>query len=1375
LSPLSFTLLKTWSALTRGLLLVAVLVWLLLGATWGTLHWWIVPRIGEFRPQLEAQASKALGVPVRLSRITAHSGGLMPSFELTGVEVLDAQGRVALSLPRVLVTLSPRSVWRLGFEQLYIDQPQLDIRRDGSGRIFVAGLPVSGGGEADQGTLDWVFSQTELVIQGGGVRWTDDLRHTEPLLLQHVNAVARNRGRHHDLRLDATPPAAWGDRFSVLGQFVQPLLVRQPGQWQRWDGQVFADFSRVDLSELRRYASLGFDLRQGRGALRAWGEVSQGQLNGVTADLALAEVTVTLGQGLQPLALQGVQGRLAGRLLANGFELSTQGLAFETAEGLHWPGGNVRVMSLGAEGRIPARGELQADRLDLAALAQMADRLPLEPQLREKLLHFAPQGLVESLSASWQGPLTLPELYKVKGRLRQLALAAVGDVPGFKSLDADFEMDQDVGQAKVSVAQGSVDVPGIFLEPVIPVDQLVADVAWKRTGESISVDLANVRFSNADAEGQARIHWQTSDVSRFPARSRFPGVLDLQASLSRAEGSRVHRYLPLVIDSEARNYVRDAVLAGNAKNVQFVVRGEIDQMPATRPEQGEFKVTADVSNARFAFVPRSLQEAQELPWPILADLKGQLVINGQNLQVNGAQARLGLGSALQIVRADVDIPNLMQTTVLVDAEMTGPLRDALRFVAMSPLAALTSQALSDAVGVGNADFKLKLALPIANMAASTVQGSVALAGNEVQVTPDTPKLSRARGVINYSHTGFNLAGVQARVLGGDARLEGGWVLAEGDGNPAATSKAPSVIRIAGTATAEGLRQARELGFVSRLAAYASGSAAYNATLGWQRGQPEVLVTSNLQGLASQLPAPLQKEASSRLALRYQTALLAPDGGTGGLQKTPLRDQLSFSLEGLARVVYERDLTQTEPRVLRGLVAVGLNGPGAATLPAQGVSAQVNLPQFNLDAWSDVLPQITGKPQLMSALADSQEADLAYLPTALGLRTDSLTLGGRTFNRVVAGVRREGQVWRGDVDANELNGYVEYRQPSATTVAGSGGRVYARLSRLTLAPSAASEFEALLEAQPASIPALDIVVEDFELRGKRLGRLEVDAVNRAVTAAGAGAAHEWRLNKLNLVTPEATLTTQGNWTRINAQAAASTRGGLEQRRTVLNFKLAMTDGGKLLSRFGMHDVIRRASGKMEGQVAWLGSPFKPDYPSLGGAFTVDVASGQFLKADPGLAKLLGVLSLQALPRRLVLDFRDVFSDGFAFDFVRGDVTLDKGIARTNNLQMKGVNAAVLMEGSADVARETQDLKVVVIPEINAGTASLIATVINPAVGLGTFLAQMFLRRPLVESATQEFHVDGAWADPQVTRIARKPAASGASTTEPATKPNKETTP
>ena len=216
----------------------------------------------------------------------------------------------------------------------------------------------------------------------------------------------------------------------------------------------------------------------------------------------------------------------------------------------------------------------------------------------------------------------------------------------------------------------------------------------------------------------------------------------------------------------------------------------------------------------------------------------------------------------------------------------------------------------------------------------------------------------------------------------------------------------------------------------------------------------------------------------------------------------------------------------------------------------------------------------------------------------------------------------------------------------------------------------------------------------------------------------------------------------------------------QRRTALNFILEVGDSGELLQRFGMAGVVRRGKGRLQGQVGWRGTPFSPDYASMAGQIHLDVESGQFLKAEPGLAKLLSVLSLQSLPRRLTLDFRDVFSEGFAFDFVRGDVRIAQGVATTNNLQMKGVNAAVLMEGRADIARETQDLHVVVVPEINAMTASLIATAINPVIGLGSFLAQVFLRGPLIAAATQEFRIDGTWADPRVTRLQRRGRADKA---------------
>jgi len=201
--------------------------------------------------------------------------------------------------------------------------------------------------------------------------------------------------------------------------------------------------------------------------------------------------------------------------------------------------------------------------------------------------------------------------------------------------------------------------------------------------------------------------------------------------------------------------------------------------------------------------------------------------------------------------------------------------------------------------------------------------------------------------------------------------------------------------------------------------------------------------------------------------------------------------------------------------------------------------------------------------------------------------------------------------------------------------------------------------------------------------------------------------------------------------------------------------------------------------MSGQVAWVGSPLSIDCPSLSGQINLGLASGQFLKAEPGVGRLLGVLSLQSLPRRLVLDFRDVFQQGFAFDDIGGDVQIAQGVARTNNLRMRGVQAAVLMEGHADIGEETQDLRVVVIPEINAGTASLAYAAINPALGLGSFLAQALLRKPLIAANTREFHVTGPWADPKVDKLERKepivaPDAAGAASAPlpPAANPGRD---
>jgi len=228
-------------------------------------------------------------------------------------------------------------------------------------------------------------------------------------------------------------------------------------------------------------------------------------------------------------------------------------------------------------------------------------------------------------------------------------------------------------------------------------------------------------------------------------------------------------------------------------------------------------------------------------------------------------------------------------------------------------------------------------------------------------------------------------------------------------------------------------------------------------------------------------------------------------------------------------------------------------------------------------------------------------------------------------------------------------------------------------------------------------------------------------------------------------PEATFDANGQW-------SASRPGA--QRRMSLDFQLDLSDSGALLERLGYAKTLRGGKGRLQGQLGWSGAPLSPELPSLDGQVSVALESGQVLRVDAGAARLLGVLTLQALPRRLLLDFRDVLQEGFAFDNINGDLKLAGGVAHVNSLRMRGVQATVLMEGQADLERETQDLRVFVVPEINAGTASLAYAAINPAIGLGTFLAQWLLRRPLIAANTREFRITGNWDEPKVERVERK---------------------
>jgi uncharacterized protein (TIGR02099 family) len=1371
------------SRLMRALAWVLLVLGVLLGLAWGTLHFWIVPRISDFRPTLERLAQQTIGVPVRMAHISAESTGWAPSFELREIELLDPEGRTALRLPKVLVAISVRSVLSLKLEQLVIDRPEVDIRLNADGSWRVAGLDLANSAQSQSAAADWFWGQREIIVRGGTVRWTHERGHERgperalnaplkdlmpslsapaaaqlphasaaplTLALRDVDLLLRNSARHHDVRLDATPPDEWGQRFVAMGRFKRGLLSMHPGAWSDWTGQVYTYFPQVDVAQLSQHFPLGVNIAKGQGGLRLWNDVIDGQWIGGLADIQLTGVQTSASSDTPPLAFKQLSGRLGAKVNPLGFAVSTQHLAFTSDQGLAWPGGNLSLTYTYPQGKNTARGHLQADHLDLLALREIALRMPLPDAWHQRLHDQEISGQIEALQWRWQGDWQSPDQFDAQVSVNELTLPpptrpAAGTFslwPGVKGAQTKLKLNQDGGRIDVDMgADSALFLPGILEEAEVRVQALRGHAVFKREAKQWQVPEWKLKLSNADVQGEWHGQWQA------PANGSGPGVLDLQGQIKQINAARAYRYLPMALPAGVRQYVRDAVAKGVYADVQVKIKGDLAKIPFTDPKEGEFRFAGRVRDIELDYMPAALLPPKSLPWPRLHKLSGQLVFDRLGMQLSDASARVGdARTGLSLTAGLVEMADMARNPVLnVSAENKGPATQVLTLVQKSPLDALLSGALRQTQATGSVQTRFKLSVPLLTPNDTKVQGLVVLAGNDLRVTPTTPVLEKAQGTLQFTESGFTLSGMQARLLGGPVRIEGGLSAATTASN-GARSEQGLQLRAQGQISADGLRQAKELAPLSALTQHASGTTTYSAQLGWRQGQPEFSVQSQLDGLALKLPMPLGKLASTSTPLSFRTRVQNAGGA--------LRDQLQLEWGNIASANYVRDLAGPAPVVLRGSLTLGLPSSQAPTLPATGVSASVALDQFSVDDWQALLP--ANWMSDAEKAAPNQAAWQAYLPTRIALQANTITADGRTLHQVVAGSVREGATWRVNVDARELNGHVLYRQPGNEQL----GHLYARLSRLNLPPSSVAEVEGLLEAPPVNLPSLDIVVEQLELRGKKLGRIEIEALNTEQQRARLKTAPEWQLNKFNIVLPEATLRSTGRW--------LTAADGGQQRKTEMNFKLEVSDAGALLTRLGTPDALRGGSGQLEGLVRWQGSPLALHYPSMSGQFSVKMGRGQFLKADAGAAKLLGVLSLQALPRRLLLDFRDVFYEGFAFDSVLGDVTITQGIANTRNLQIKGVNALVQLDGSADIAHETQKLRVVILPGLDAGTASLVAGIaVNPVVGLTAFLAQLFLQNPLAKANTQEFLIDGSWAEPRVTKVnhsiggdSKKPSAPDA---------------
>ena len=279
--------------------------------------------------------------------------------------------------------------------------------------------------------------------------------------------------------------------------------------------------------------------------------------------------------------------------------------------------------------------------------------------------------------------------------------------------------------------------------------------------------------------------------------------------------------------------------------------------------------------------------------------------------------------------------------------------------------------------------------------------------------------------------------------------------------------------------------------------------------------------------------------------------------------------------------------------------------------------------------------------------------------------------------------------------------------------------------------------------PATFPDLQVIVQDFVFDETDMGLLEISSSKQSDTV--------YFIKRAVLSSDLLAARLSGNWR-------------LEREQQITNVDIEITDGrmDQLMELFGYQKSINEGTLSSAMRLAWPGPPWSFTPPLAEGKVEIRVTEGQLIDVQPGAAgRVLGLISLNNLPRRLSLDFSDLFAKGFSFDEIDGSFVLDDGNAYTNDLFVNGPAALIEISGRIGLADQDYDELVTVTPYVKTGLPLAGTLAGGPAVGAVLLVAETLLEDrlgPLNRIARKQYTVTGPWSDPVIDKIQATPEDS-----------------
>jgi len=933
-----------------------------------------------------------------------------------------------------------------------------------------------------------------------------------------------------------------------------------------------------------------------------------------------------------------------------------------------------------------------AEQVDAAPLFALASlSRRLDPDLRSWLAQARPEARFADLRMEGAEQGAL----HLQGRLLGLGFAPVGDRPGLQGLQGDFVADaQGLALRLDPTARLRFDWPsGFGVAHDMSLDGQL--LAW-REGEGWRVGTASLQVRGEDFGVDLRGGlWLQADGSR----PRIDLAAEVhEAPLTAAKGFWVRHKMP----EAAVEWLDGALAGGRVVGGQAVISGDLDDWPFV-DHDGRFEARARISGGQVRFHP---------DWPALEQMEAEAVFIGNGFSVQGKGAIAGV----VVQRFGAGIGNYKDAVLEVDADSESDASRLLGLLRRSPLRRVHGETFAGLTVSGPARTRFDLVQPLHRDQADQrrLQGKVQLQSARLGDARWNLEFDDVTGELDYAHDGFasQTLAVSRNGRPGQLRLRAG----EHVQDPTQAFEAELT---ADLTPDDLLVHAPQMAW---LRPYLAGRSTWTVEVDVPEGAPagtaSLQLRSQLVGTALRLPEPLGKSAPQPLATTVQ-ALLPLDRG---------QIQVAFGERLALRA--RSDAAGTGVRAVLG------SGRVAAAPPISGLVVTGTTPALDVIEWIG-LARGQGEGEMPLRQIDVQAERLlllggAFAQTRLQVRPTGSVLDVRVEGPALAGTARVPEAAGAQIEGRFSRVHWQAARGSGNGDAAPADAVDAApvAETAAVAPSDATA----LDFDPSRIPPLALEVEDLRWGEASLGRAQL-----RTRPLGAGL----HVERLQLRSQTQRIDIDGEW--IGRGAAARTR---------MTASAVSQDMGGLAALLGLQGHVAGGHGRVEFDAGWPGSPAAFRLAALDGRLKLSAQDGQLLEVEPGAGRVLGLLSVAQLPRRMMLDFRDFFSKGFAFNQLDGLFHFADGTARSDAMVIDGPAAEIQIHGSADLRSQHFDQTIEVLPK-SGNLLTVVGAVAGGPVGAAVgAAANAVLKRPLGEMGARTYRVTGPWKDPKVEVISRE---------------------